>query len=101
MESHKTSLLLADKVKMKESVKISFIVASLVLVSVSSLNIVFAQNTDATLTGKQISQLNTTGNRTTTDNYTISLDISNSLGYGSLYEGLKSQEHSHQDIKQQ
>jgi hypothetical protein len=92
---------LADKVKMKESVKISFIVASLVLVSVSSLNIVFAQNTDATLTGKQISQLNTTGNRTMTDNYTISLDISNSLGYGSLYEGLKSQEHSHQDIKQQ
>ena len=86
---------------MKESVKISFIVASLVLVSVSSLNIVFAQNTDATLTGKQISQLNTTGNRTMTDNYTISLDISNSLGYGSLYEGLKSQEHSHQDIKQQ
>jgi|RhiMetdeSRZDD1v2_1073273.scaffolds.fasta_scaffold2314522_1 hypothetical protein len=101
MESRKTSLLLADKVKMKESVKISFIVASLVLVSVSSLNIVFAQNTDATLTGKQISQLNTTGNRTMTDNYTISLDISNSLGYGSLYEGLKSQEHSHQDIKQQ
>ena len=101
MESRKTSLLLADKVKMKESVKISFIVASLVLVSVSSLNIVFAQNTDATLTGKQISQLNTTGNRTMTDNYTLSLDISNSLGYGSLYEGLKSQEHSHQDIKQQ
>jgi hypothetical protein len=101
MESRKTSLQLADKVKMKESVKIIFIVASLVLVSVSSLNIVFAQNTNATLTGKQISQLNTTGNRTTTDNYTISLDISNSLGYGSLYEGLKSQEHSHQDIKQQ
>ena len=101
MESRKTSLLFADKVKMKESVKISLIMASLALVLVSSLNNVFAQNTNATLAGKQISQLNTTGNRTNTDNYTLSLDISNSLGYGSLYEGLKSQEHSHQDIKQQ
>jgi hypothetical protein len=94
-------LLLVEKIKIKKSVKIILIVASLAMVSVSSFNNVFGQNTNATLTGKQISQLNTTGNRTMTDNYTISLDISNSLGYGSLYEGLKSQEHSHQDIKQQ
>jgi hypothetical protein len=56
---------------------------------------------NATLTGEQISQLNSTGNRTNTDGYTLSLDINDSLGYDSLYEGLKSQEHSHQDIKQQ
>jgi hypothetical protein len=97
-----TVLLLADKVKMKESVKISLLLASLALVSVSLFNNVFAQNTNTNLTVKLINHLNTTGNRTTTtDNYTLSLDISDSLGYGSLYEGLKSQEHSHQDIKQQ
>ena len=92
--------LLADNVKMKESVKIGLIVASLALVSVSSFNNVFAQNTNATLAGEQLSQLNTTGNRTTTEGYTISLDINDSLGYGSLYEGLQSQEHSHQNIKE-
>jgi len=96
-----TVLLLVEKVKIKKSVKIILIVASLAMVSVASFNNVFGQNTNATLTGKQISQLNTTGNRTTTGNYTLSIDISDSLGYGSLYEGLKSQEHSHQNIKQQ
>jgi hypothetical protein len=92
-------LLLADNVKIKESVKIGIIVTSLALVSVSSFNNVFA-NTNATLTGEQLSQLNTTGNRTTTDGYTISPDINDSHGYGSLYEGLQSQEHSHQNIKE-
>ena len=93
-------VLLADNVKIKELVKIGIIVTSLALVSVSSFNDVFAQNTNATLTGEQLSQLNTTGNRTTTDGYTISPDINDSLGYGSLYEGLQSQEHSHQNIKE-
>lgn len=93
-------LLLADNVKINESVKIGIIVTSLALVSVSSFNNVFAQNTNATLTSEQLSQLNTTGNRTTTDGYTISADINDSVGYGSLYEGLQSQEHSHQNIKE-